>query len=169
MILPLGFIGNPISDSSFRSMMWVFYERLISLQERKKELFQLWQMNLGAQLWDLLNFGSPGFPASLRTHKYLSMSEIIPSSLIKLVKFPVQLALNSSKLYRKILNLIFNHVCKFKNPFTTVMIFSGFIRIFELTVQNFEFNLFFFFFGKAQCCFKYNTIHKAIQFQLQYL
>ena len=101
------------------------------------------------------------FQLSLRTHKYLSMSEeIIPSSLIKLVKFPVQLALNSSKLYHKTLNLIFNHVCKFKNPFTTVMMFSGFYQNFGLTVQNFEFTFFFFFLVRPSMLFQiqYNTI-----------
>ena len=105
-------------------------------------------MNLGAQLWDLVNLGGPGFPAfSENTQLCLSMSEeIIPSSLRKLVKFPVQLALNSSKLYHKTLILIVNHVYKFKNPFNTVMIFSGgFYQNFELTVQNFELTFFFFF------------------------
>lgn len=105
-------------------------------------------MNLGAQLWDLVNLGDPGFPAfSENTQLCLSMSEeIIPSSLRKLVKFPVQLALNSSKLYHKTLILIVNHVYKFKNPFNTAMIFSGgFYQNFELTVQNFELTFFFFF------------------------
>ena len=123
-----------------------------------------WQMNLGAQLWDLLNFGGPGFPTfSENTQIFLSMSEeITPSSLIKLVKFPVQLPLNSSKLYHKTLILIFNHVYKFKNPFNTVMMFFGFYQNFELRVQNFELT-FFFFFGKA-----FNAVSNTIQYNFKY-